>query len=260
MIVNLYGLFVSTNLCGMTYSSNNANIPIASCSPNTNLNVLTLNLANTVRLPGLTSYSIVINGISIDASQLSNYIQLKVMDPTGSYSIEQKSVILTPSVAQNFPIYITQANFAINNPVVPSSLFLNFTLPRPLNNDESFALILSKDFINLNNIPCKLHIRLMQADGLTEIPTQWILKYINSQIIFEGLKSVLAATSYSLEMYGVITPSTITQNTIGIIYLRIYDNTYSKSNTAASTAVFPTLVSKINSLITLQTYFNTEGL
>jgi len=61
-------------------------------------------------------------------------------------------------------------------------------------------------------------------------------------------------------MYGIITPSTVTQDMIGIIYLRIYDNTYSKSNIATSTATFPSLVSKVNSLITLQTYFNTEGL
>lgn len=61
-------------------------------------------------------------------------------------------------------------------------------------------------------------------------------------------------------MYGIITPSTVTQSMIGIIYLRIYDNTYSKSNIASSTALFPSLVSKINSLITLQTFFNTEGL
>jgi len=47
---------------------------------------------------------------------------------------------------------------------------------------------------------------------------------------------------------------------ISIIYLRIYDNTYTKQNTVASTATFPTLSSKINSLITLSTYFNTEGL
>lgn len=44
-------------------------------------------------------------------------------------------MILIPSVTQNFPIEITQVNFAINNPVVTSSLFLNFTLPRPLNSD-----------------------------------------------------------------------------------------------------------------------------
>lgn len=107
-------------------------------------------------------------------------------------------MILVPSVAQNFPIYITQVNFAINNPVVTSSLFLNFTLPRPLNSDESFAIIMSKDFTNLNNIPSKMRIRLMQADGVTEIPTKWMLKYINSQIIFEGLQNVLTAASYSL--------------------------------------------------------------
>lgn len=97
-------MYVATSLCKMTYSSNGANIPVTSCSPNTNLNVITIQLANTARLPGLTSYTLVINGITIDASQISNYIQLQVMDPSGSYAIEQKSVILIPSVAQNFPI------------------------------------------------------------------------------------------------------------------------------------------------------------
>jgi hypothetical protein len=47
---------------------------------------------------------------------------------------------------------------------------------------------------------------------------------------------------------------------ITIIYLRIYDNTYAKSNIASSTSTFPALTSKVNSLITLQTYFNTEGI
>ena len=47
---------------------------------------------------------------------------------------------------------------------------------------------------------------------------------------------------------------------ISIIYLRFYDNAYAKVNTASSTALFPSLTSKVDSLITLQTYFNTEGL
>lgn len=110
---------------------------------------------------------------------------------------------------------------------------------------------MSKDFVTLNSITCKMNIRLLQSDGLTEIPTQWVLKYINSQIIFEGLQSVLAADTYSIELYGIITPSTITQSMIGIIYQRNYDNTYTKSNNIASTAIFPSLTSKINSLITL---------
>ena len=135
LILNLYGMYVATSLCSLTYSSNATAVPLTSCAPNTNLNVLTVQLANSARLPGLTSYSLLVNGITIDASQISNYVQLQVMDPTGSYAIEQKNVILIPSVTQNFPIEITQVNFAINNPVVTSSLFLNFTLPRPLNSD-----------------------------------------------------------------------------------------------------------------------------
>ena len=100
----------------------------------------------------------------------------------------------------------------------------------------------------------------MQADGITQIPATWVLKFINSQIIFEGLQSVLGPYSYSLELYGIQAPSTITQDMISVIFLRIYDNSYTKSNTASSTAVFPSLTSKVSSLISLQTFFNTEGL
>jgi hypothetical protein len=86
-IVNFYGLFVSTNLCSMIYTATNVTVPVKSCTPNTNLNVLTVTLGNTARLPAATSYSLLINGISIDATQISNYINFQFMDPTGSYAI-----------------------------------------------------------------------------------------------------------------------------------------------------------------------------
>lgn len=86
-IVNFYGMFVSTNLCSMLYTAGSVSVPVKSCTPNTNLNVLTITLGNTARLPALTSYSLLINGISIDGSQISNYIKFQFMDPTGSYSI-----------------------------------------------------------------------------------------------------------------------------------------------------------------------------
>lgn len=184
MVANLYGMFVSTDRCSMTYASTHATVNVVSCTPNTNLNVMTIVLGNTQRLPSLTSYEMLINGISIDASQRSNYITFQVMDPTGSYAIEQKTVILLTSVARSFPIEVSQVNFAINNPVVFSSLYINFTLPRALNADEAFALVLSKDFITLNNIPSKIRIRLLQSDGVTAIPATWVMKVINSQIIF----------------------------------------------------------------------------
>lgn len=87
IIINLYGLYVSTNLCSLIYTNTNTSIPVTSCTPNTNLNVLTVTLANTARLPGLTNYTLKINGMAIDATQISNYINFQVMDPTGSYVI-----------------------------------------------------------------------------------------------------------------------------------------------------------------------------
>ena len=56
------------------------------------------------------------------------------------------------------------------------------------------------------------------------------------------------------------TPSTIDQNIISLIYLRTFDNSYTVQNTPQYTAVYPSLVDKINSLITLKSYFNTEGI
>lgn len=86
LTINLYGMSVSTNVCTMLDGA--TNIPITSCTPNTNLNILTVTLNNQARLPSLRSYSLKVNGISIDASSISNYITLMIKDPTGSYTIE----------------------------------------------------------------------------------------------------------------------------------------------------------------------------
>jgi hypothetical protein len=61
-------MFVATNLCQFVYSSNGVVIPVGSCAPDTNLRVLTLTLGTTARLPALTSYTLTLNGISIDSS------------------------------------------------------------------------------------------------------------------------------------------------------------------------------------------------
>jgi hypothetical protein len=125
--IKLVGMSVTTNLCSMM-NNLNTSIPIAYCGSNANnITGIMVTLANSARLPGLTSYSLIINGISISSTAL-----WQVMDPTGSYVVEQKSVILITSVAQDFPIYITEVDFTFNNPVVSSSLILKFTLPRNL--------------------------------------------------------------------------------------------------------------------------------
>lgn len=61
-------------------------------------------------------------------------------------------------------------------------------------------------------------------------------------------------------IYGINTPSTISQDLISIIYLRRFDTTYTLYNNDQSTTLFPKLSDKINSLVRMSPYFNTEGL
>lgn len=118
---------------------------------------------------------------------------------------------------------------------------------------------MSKDLSNLNTIYSKLNLILYDS-GNAVIPTTWSLNLKNYQIVFEGLTNVLSASNYTVQIYGLRTPSTITQDLISIIYLRSYDASYTVYNNEASTTVFPQLTDKINSLITMTPYFNTEGL
>lgn len=86
--IKLVGMSVTTNLCSMIYTSLNTSVPISYCGSNANnITGIMVTLANTARLPGLTSYSLIINGVSISSSALWNYITLQVMDPTGSYIV-----------------------------------------------------------------------------------------------------------------------------------------------------------------------------
>jgi hypothetical protein len=87
IIITFTGMYVATNLCQIKYTSTGVAIPVGSCAPDTNLKILTLTLGTTARLAALTSYTLTLNGISIDSSQISQYILLQIMDPTGSYSI-----------------------------------------------------------------------------------------------------------------------------------------------------------------------------
>ena len=205
------------------------------------------------------TYSLKIYGISILSDTIIHYINAELRDPSGSYAIETGNRILITKVSQEFPVFITEVSYSKNNPIVVSSFTIKFELPRQLNEDESFAIVMSKDLSNLNTIPSKLSLFLYDSSD-TIIPTVWSLNLKNYQIIFEGLTDILISDTYKLEIHGLKTPSTIDQDLISIIYLRNFDNSYTVSNNEESTAVFPTLSDKVNSLITMQPFFNTEGL
>ena len=62
---------VSTTLCTLSFGGTPVNI---TCSSDNNLVILTVKLANTARLPAESTYELVINGISINSSAISNYV------------------------------------------------------------------------------------------------------------------------------------------------------------------------------------------
>lgn len=86
-----------------------------------------------------------------------------------------------------------------NNPIVVSGFKIIFTLPRQLNKDEAFAIVMGNDLSNLNYVTSKLKIRLYYHVNNTEIPNvRWFLNTKNYQIIFEDLHSFLNNNKYRL--------------------------------------------------------------
>lgn len=109
---------------------------------------------------------------------------------------------------------------------------------------------MSKDLSNLNTIFSKLNI-VMRDSAQVIIHTTWYLNLKNYQIVFEGLTNVLTANNYSIDIYGLKTPSTIEQDLLSLIYFRQFDSTYTVYNNPQSTTTFPQLADKVNSLITM---------
>lgn len=248
------GMQVSTSTCSMSQMPSTS-IPVT-CASNTDKNQLTIQMANTQRLTAGVTYQIIMEGISILSGTIIQYITAELRDPTSSYVIETGNRILITSVQSFIPIYIYEVEYTKNNPIVYSSFSIHFQLPRQLNPDQSFAIVMSKDLSNLNTIYSKLNI-VMRDSAQNIIPTTWYLNLKNYQIVFEGLTNVLTANNYSIDIYGLKTPSTIEQDLLSLIYFRQFDSTYTVYNNPQSTTTFPQLADKVNSLITMQPYFNT---
>lgn len=181
LVVYFTGMQVSTSTCSMTQLPSTL-IP-GVCSSNTDKNQLSLTMQNTQRLPALNSYRVIVYGISIISTTIIQNIKVSIMDPTNSYVIETGVRILLTSVDSFNPIYISEVKYSKNNPIVYSSFYISFQLPRQLNSDEVFAIVMSKDLSNLNTISSKLNVVLRDSTG-TVIPCVWSLNLRNYQILF----------------------------------------------------------------------------
>ncbi len=175
---------MSTNKCILTKISDGSVVPNV-CSSNTGKSELIVSLTNSQRLPALTDYTLKIYGMSIDDSTIIHYTDMTIRDSSGGYIIESGTRILLTSVSSYFPIYIEQMTYLKNNPIVVSGFSILFTLPRQLNNDELFAIVMGNDLSNLNYVPSKIKIRLYYHLNNTEIMNvKWFLNTKNYQILF----------------------------------------------------------------------------
>lgn len=104
-------------------------------------------------------------GVGITASSISQSITLTLRDNSGSYIIETGTRLLTTTVANPLNIAINQITYQYNNPIVKSSIFVIFTLPRNLYLDETLVIIMGKDLSDSNTIVQKLNIVLFDSSG-----------------------------------------------------------------------------------------------
>ena len=166
MVVYFTGMQVSTDMCSMEDST--TGIPVSvDCQSNTDKNQLGLTINNAEgRLDEHRLYSVKIYGVSILTETIMHWVEVELRDPANSYVIEWGKRILLTSVADFQPVYITEVSYSKNNPIVASSFQVKFTLPRQLNSDESFAIVMSKDLANLNTLEAKLNIKLLDGAGV----------------------------------------------------------------------------------------------
>jgi hypothetical protein len=165
---------VATDMCFLTYETGpnsnrvNTSIPVT-CTSTSNLTTLIVSLPGTsaTNYPNSNSqaYQLVVYGISILGSSISQSITLTLRDNSGSYIIETGTRLLTTTVANPLNIAINQITYQYNNPIVKSSIFVIFTLPRNLYLDETLVIIMGKDLSDSNTIVQKLNIVLFDSSG-----------------------------------------------------------------------------------------------
>jgi len=77
-----------------------------------------------------------------------------------------------------------------------------------------------------------MRIKLFRLDTNAEIQNlRWFINSKNYQIVFQDLHSDLGPLQYRMEIYGILTPSSISTDTISLIFMRVYDSTYTVQNT-----------------------------
>lgn len=120
-------------------------------------------------------------------------------------------------------------------------MFVLFTLPRSLHQDEDFVMIMGQDLSDANTLISKINIVLLDSNG-NIIETIQSLSIVSYEIKFTVTNpALIVAGSYTLKIYGLQIPSSNTNDLFYIIYKRKFDGLYTITNDLSSTSPFPSL-------------------
>jgi hypothetical protein len=145
--VSLSGMTVATSTCFLT-SSNGTSIPVSCSSSSDNTNVTATLLGSGFYLAG--NFTLVVYGVGISNSSLSQSMTLYLYDPAVQYVIETGYRILMTTIASLNYISLTQILYSYNNPLSYNTMSIQFYLPRMLYNDEEFAFVIGQDLSDVN--------------------------------------------------------------------------------------------------------------
>lgn len=138
-----------------------------------------------------------------------------------------------------------------------NKISISFRLPRTIYSDERLGFIIGKDLSDVNSELERLRIVLTRSDGLVIACTSQLIS-AEYKILFTFVDATqLTPTTYTLEIYGIMTPVSHENGQFQIIYQRGYDKAYTLTNNLRTS--FPSFTPRISSNISMQAFYNTEG-
>lgn len=221
---------VATDVCSVILP--NSTVLTSSCfstSDNKNVTISLVDTYDAYHYPA-NNFTATVNGISILSSSISQSVTLYLTDSTGKYVIEKGTRILTTTVARPSSILIDEIVYKYLSPLSANKMSIRFTLPRTIYSDERLGFIMGKDLSDMNNELQRLRIVLTRSDGTVLSFTNELISSEYKVLFTFSNPSLLTATSYLLEIFGIMTPVSHDNGVFSIIYQRKYDKAFTLSN------------------------------
>ena len=107
---------------------------------------------------------------------------------------------------------------------------ISFYLPRKIYDDERLGFIMGKDLSDVNMEVKRMRIVLTRSDGVELEATHELISEEYKVLFTFRDASLLIASNYTLEIYGIMTPASHDNGAFSIIFQRRFDKGFTLSN------------------------------